>query len=153
MSNDNLTRYSKAQRLAKARFWAGVKSAVGVMPERLTDAEMVRYAKTRSLLTWIKNEEFRSWFLEQDYGKALATSSGEEAVHALLEILAAPLDPKAGVTGAAKVAAAGRLLDAAGLGKPKDEKAEEESLEGMSEQEIRTRILKLAGGMDHEKPN
>jgi hypothetical protein len=139
-------RFSRPKRLAKARFWAAVKNNPSLVAAAMTDNEIACYSKSRSTAEWLKEDDFRDWFLEQDYDRAQLVSAADEAIKALLDVVNSPIDPKQGITGAAKVAAASKILEAAGLAKPEQRAdKEDEDMSRLTDEEIKKKLIKLMG--------
>ena len=115
---------SKAQRLAKSKFWQ--RAANNPLIADLDNPklfEVERLSGTKSVRGWFEDKEFKDWFLDQDSNKSLIASGCELAIEKLIYILEleGPLEvgPKMETTSAAQVKAAENMLRLGGFEPPK----------------------------------
>lgn len=53
-------------RKAKARFVNSIKGKLFIEPENLTQAELIKYSKTKKIVEWIKEDGFLAWLNDKN---------------------------------------------------------------------------------------
>ena len=140
---------TKAQSLAKARLWQKADRSPILNPAAMTKAELARHAGTRTMLEWLEGSEFYDWLMDKGYDKAQLLAAADEAIMALRMVATSAINPREGVTGSAVVAAASKILEAAGLIKDKEVKQEAEDIGRMSDADLKKKIEILMGNKDN----
>lgn len=139
---------TKAQRLAKSKFWQRAANNP-LVPDldnpRIFDVE--RLCGNKSVRTWFDDSEFKDWFLDQDSNKSLIASGCELAIEKLIYILELEgpdqVGPKMETTSAAQVKAAENMLRLGGFEPPKSvakERFMDADVENMDAAQLETYI-------------
>lgn len=107
---------TSAQRHAKAKFHNRIKNNPLMAADAMTDAEIADIVGDASVKMWLRDQAFRSWFLDDKVLDDLLTLGAEEAVRKLIEIVTeVNVGPQQAVSSSSQVAAAKLLMEFAGL--------------------------------------
>jgi len=146
---------SRSQKEAKARLLHKTTDNILVGSlESLTTAQIAKYAGVSSIDHWVKQEGFRSWFLDKDANEHLIQSAADSAIRAAIAILE---DPEVGQKGAPgykdQLAAAKMLLEFAGYApvKKKEVTNKEDPTRDMSAEDMDKAIAAYAAESEQMK--
>jgi len=107
---------SDNQKKAKVKLWNRCKDSPLLDPAHMTDRELVDIVGDTSLYEWLKDEEFRGWFLDSKVLDDMISLGAEAAVARLIKIVNEQVvGPRESVSSSSQVAAAKLLLEYAGM--------------------------------------
>ena len=127
---------SQPQRKFKARAYRENPKAKF---QDMTPTQVQTLTGNRSCQGWFDEEEFRDWFLNQDYTRQLLEAGSEVAVQRLLEILdETEVGPREAVTSGTQVAAAKLILEMANYApaKRKEVVFKDKDIDGMDKDQL-----------------
>jgi hypothetical protein len=144
---------TKAQRLAKARFWTKCKDNPLLDPANIPDEDIERMAEAPKFEEWKRNPEFVAWFVNDRTVEIAIEASTEKVVDKLMEIINAQAEARGDVTTTHQLAAAKILLEYSATKAPAEEEAKEFDPKKLpdSERELLEHIQKQLGAIPLKK--
>lgn len=104
------------QKLAKAKFHNRIKDNPLANADCMTDTEIADMVGNASVKLWLKNDEFKAWFLDDKVLDDMLSLGAEEAIKKLIQIVTeVNVGPREAVSSSSQVAAAKLLLEFAGM--------------------------------------